>query len=156
MADFDNFIIERVYSPLTGFIGRQFGVDQWRLSIECLNGSKVFYLAGVAFTIAAKGMKDGIFVDLLAALLWLTVMQFVRQVAYRQAGSSMGRQSARLGESIFRYILVGLLPLSIYYIQSMANLCHTVSLICLISHLYFKACDMPPPRRTGRLAYQSG
>jgi hypothetical protein len=149
MSPFDTAMIEKVYAPICGWARARFGVDQWRLSIECLNGTVAFYLAGVALTIAAKGMTDGIFVDLLGAVVWLAFMDGVRKVAYRQAASSLGRQSARMGESIFRHILVGLLPLSLYYVRGLDNFCHTVSLIFFISHLYFKASDSPPPRRRG-------
>jgi hypothetical protein len=153
MTPFDTAIIEKVYTPLTGWVNQHFGVDQWRLAIECLNGTVAFYLAGVALTIASKGMNDGIFIDLLAAALWLLVMDLIRRAAYRQASSSLGRQTARMRESIFRHILVGLLPLSVYYCEGLDNLCHTISLCFFISHLYFKSCDTPPPQRRTQLAY---
>lgn len=158
MSRFDTLLIDKVYSPVVGWVHERSGLDQWKLSIECLNGTIAFYLAGVAFTIASKGMSDAIFADLLSAMLWLGFMEFVRRVALRQAGSSLGRQSARMQESIFRHILIGLLPLSIYYVRGLDNFCHTVSLLLLISHLYFKACDMPPPRRrtSPRLAWARG
>ncbi len=158
MSVVDRFLIEKVYSPVVGWVQHRSGVDQWRLSLECLNGTIAFYLAGIALTIAGKGMADGIFVDLLAAILWLAVMQFVRLVALRQAGSSLGRQTARMQESLFRNLLVAILPLSLYYLRGLDNFCHTVSLVLFISHLYFKACDAPPPRRHGKrqLAYQRG
>lgn len=154
----DTSLIERVYAPVVGWVQDRLGLDQWRLSIECLNGTVAFYLAGVALTISSKGVDGGIFVDLLTALLWLAFMELARRVAMRQAGSSLGRQSARMQESIFRQILVALLPLSIFYMQGLDNLCHTVSLMMLISHLYFKACDAPPPRRQGKrqIAYARG
>jgi hypothetical protein len=153
MTPFDTVLIEKVYTPLTGWVNARFGVDQWRLAIECLNGTVAFYLAGVALTIASKGMSDGIFADLLAACVWLLVMDWIRKAAHRQAASSLGRQTARMRESIFRHILVGILPLSVYYIQGLDNLCHTISLVFFISHLYFKSCDTPPPQRRMQFAY---
>ena len=152
----DDFIIERVYGPVAGVFEHRLGLDQWRLSLECLNGFLVFHLAGLALKLAGKGMEDAIFIDLLSATLWLGVIQFARGVAHRQARSSLGRQSARLGEWLFRHILIGLLPLSIWSIHGLGSLCQTVALVCLISHLYFKACDTPPPRRTRALAWQHG
>ena len=152
----DELIIQRIYSPLSGAIGHRLGLDQWRLSIECLNGFAVFYLGGLALKIAGKGINDAIFVDLLSAMLWLGIIRFARGLAHRQAASSMGHQSARLGEALFRQILVGLLPLSIYAIHGLGSFCQTLALVCLISHLYFKASDMPPPRRTRQLAWQRG
>ncbi len=153
MTPIDTAIIEKVYSPITGWVNQRFGVDQWRLAIECLNGTVAFYLAGVALTIAGKGMADGIFTDLIAAFVWLAVMDWIRRAAYRQASSSLGRQTARMRESIFRHILVGILPLSLYYADGLDDLCHTVSLVFFISHLYFKSCDSPPPRRRTQLAF---
>lgn len=147
MSPVDTSIIEKVYSPVAGWVSHRFGLDQWRLSIECLNGTIAFYLAGVALTIAGKGVSDAIFADLLAAFIWLAFMGGVRRAAYRQANSSLGRQTARMGESVFRHILLGLLPLSLWYVERLDNLCHTASLVLFLSHLYFKACDMPPPRR---------
>ena len=156
MTPFDSALIEKVYSPITGWVNQHFGVDQWKLAIECLNGTVAFYLAGVALTIAGKGLGDGIFYDLLGAFVWLAVMDWVRRAAYRQAASSLGRQTARMREWLFRHILVGLLPLSLYYAEGLDDLCHTVSLVFFISHLYFKSCDMPPPRRRQQLAFQRG
>lgn len=153
MTPFDTAIIEKVYTPVTGWVNARFGVDQWRLAIECLNGTVAFYLAGVALTIASKGMGDAIFADLIAAFVWLMVMEFIRKAAYRQASSSLGRQTARMQESIFRHILVGIVPLSLYYCEGVDDLCHTISLLFFISHLYFKSCDMPPPQRKVQLAY---
>lgn len=153
MTPFDTIIIDKVYTPITGWVNERFGVDQWRLAIECLNGTVAFYLAGVAFTIASKGMTDAIFADLIAAFAWLMVMDWIRRAAYRQAASSLGRQTARMRESIFRHILVGLLPLSLYYCEGLDDLCHTISLCFFISHLYFKSCDTPPPQRRTQLAY---
>ena len=153
MTPFDTAIIEKIYTPLTGWVNSRFGVDQWRLAIECLNGTVAFYLAGVALTVASKGMNDGIFADLLAAAAWLMVMDWVRKAAHHQASSSLGRQTARMRESIFRHILVGILPLSFYYLEGIDDLCHTISLVFFISHLYFKSCDTPPPQRRTQLAY---
>jgi hypothetical protein len=156
MTKVDEALIEKVYSPLTGWINTRFGVDQWRLSIECLNGTVALYLAGVAMTVARKGMNDGIFADLLGAVVWLAFMELVRRTAYRQAASSLGRQTARMSEALFRIILVGILPLSLYYVRGIDNFCHTLSLVFFISHLYFKACDTPPPQRRMQFAYSRG
>jgi hypothetical protein len=149
----DHILIDRIYSPLAGWIHHHFGISQWRLSIECLNGNIVFYLAGIAFTIAAKGPEDGIFIDLLKGVGWLLIMDFARRVAHRQAGSSLGMQSARLGEWLLRLILVGMLPVSLLYVKGGASFCFTLSLLFLISHLYFKASDTPPPKSLRKLAY---
>jgi hypothetical protein len=158
MSAVDRFLIEKVFTPVVGWVQHRAGVDQWRLSLECLNGTIAFYLAGIALTIARKGMADGIFVDLLAATLWLAVMQFVRSVALRQAGSSIGRQTARFQESVFRHLLIGILPLSLYYVRGLDNFCHSVSLMLFIAHLYFKTCDTPPPKHQGKrqLAFVRG
>jgi len=153
MTPLDEIIREKIYTPAMGWIAHQFGVDQWRLSIECLNGTVAFYLAGLALTIAGKGVSDAIFVDLLGAMVWLSFMTMVRRAAYRQAGSSLGQQTARMSEWLFRHIVVGILPLSIYYVRGLDNLCHTISLVFFISHLYFKTCDIPPPRRRRQLAF---
>jgi hypothetical protein len=153
MTPFDTAIIEKVFTPLTGWVNERFGLDQWRLALECLHGTIAFYLTGLALTIAGKGMADGIFVDLLSAAVWLMVMDWIRRTLLRQASSSLGRQTARMRESIFRHLLVGLLPLSLYYADGLNDLCHSMSLALFIAHLYFKSCDTPPPQRRGRLAY---
>jgi hypothetical protein len=153
MTPFDTAIIEKVFTPVTGWLNARFGLDQWRLALECLNGTIAFYLTGVALTIAGKGMADGIFIDLLSAMVWLMVMDWIRRTALRQASSSLGRQTARMRESIFRHVLVGILPLSLYYADGLDDLCHTVSLAFFIAHLYFKSCDTPPPQRRTKLAY---
>jgi hypothetical protein len=149
----DQIIIERISSPVTGWLEHRFGISQWRLSIECLNGNIAFYLAGVAFTVARKGVGDGIFVDLLAALAWLLIMDFVRRVAQRQAGSSLGVQTARMGEWLFRIVLLSMLPLSLCYVRGWSSFCYTVALALLVAHLYFKASDAPPPQQRRKLAY---
>ena len=151
MTALDDILIWRFFSPLAGWLHERFGVSQWRLSLECLNGSIAFYLAGVAFSIAGKGMNDGIFVDLLKGLAWLAIMEFARRITYRQAASSLGMQTARIREWSLRLILAAMLPLSLFYIREWANLCYAFALLFLIAHLYFKASDMPPPRPKGRL-----
>jgi hypothetical protein len=149
----DDIIIGRIFSPLTGWMQHRFGTDQWRLSLFCLDGSIAFYIAGIALTIARKGMMDGIFSDLLAAMGWLAIMTFARTVAIRQSGSSMGVQSARLGEWFFRSLLTVSFPLSLSYVHGWSSFFFSGSLFFLIAHLYFKACDAPPPERTLKLAF---
>src|SRR6476661_7858853 len=139
MTTFDDLLIHKLFSPLCGWAQHRLGISQWQLSIGCLNGSIFFYIAAIALAIAGKGMRDGIFVDLLAALAWLLIMDFVRRVAHRQAASPIGVQSARLGEWLFRLVLVAVLPLSIWKIESVTNLGYTLSLLFLVLHLYFKA-----------------
>jgi hypothetical protein len=153
MGTLDDLLIERIYSPLTGWLQHRIGVGQWRASIESLNGSTVFYVAGVAFELAAKGPYDGIFVTLLRALVWLLILDFIRRVAYRQAASSVGIRTARVREWLFRTILVAVLPLSLLYAQAWDNACYSASLLLLVCHLYFKASDAPPPEPKARLAF---
>ncbi|HYJ29302.1 MAG TPA: hypothetical protein VEW25_03065 [Allosphingosinicella sp.] len=153
MSGIDDILIERIFSPAAGWLEHRLGLGQWRVAIECLNGHVACYLAGVAFAIAGKGTGDGIFVDLLAALLWLGIMEAVRRAAMRQAGSSMGAQTARLGEWRFRCIFLVMLPVSLCYVEGWASGFYTASLALLTAHLYFKACDAPPPGRKRRLAF---
>ena len=149
----DQLLIERVYSPIAGRMRHLFGLCQWRLAFECLNGSTAAYLAAVALEIASKGIRDGIFATMLRAMIWLLIMDRVRWVARRQAGSSVGVSSARQREWLFRIILVGVLPLSICYITGWARFLYTVALALLICHLYFKAADTPPPEPRRKLAF---
>ena len=148
-------LIDRVFSPLAGRARDVLGVSQWRLALECLNGHVAFYLAGVAFAIAAKSERDAIFADLLAALVWLGIMGLVRRAAHRQAGSSLGVQTARLGERHFRAIFLLMLPVSLCYVEGAASACYAASLALLLGHLYFKACDVPPPEPKRKLALGS-
>ncbi len=152
MSNLDDIIIERIFSPIAGWMQHRFGLSQWRLALVCLDGCIAFYLGGIALTIASKGVADGIFIDLLAAMGWLGIMTFARSIAYRQANSSMGVQSARLGEWIFRTVLAASLPLSLIHVTGLSSFCFTTSLLFLIAHLYFKACDTPPPQPTRKLA----
>lgn len=156
MGSFDEILIERVYSPIAGWLKHHLGICQWRASLTCLDGSIAFYLGGVALTIGGKGMEDGIFVDLLGALGWLAVMSFVRGVAHRQAASSIGTQSARMGEWLFRTVLTAMLPLSLIAIRELDNFCFTASLVFLVSHLYLKAADTPPPQQGRKVAFARG
>ena len=146
-------LIERVFSPAAGLLEHRLGLDRWRVALECLNGHVAFYLAGVAFVVGAKGPRDAIFADLLAALAWLAIIEWVRRAAQRQAASSIGVQTARLGERHFRTIFLIMLPVSLLYVQGWASGCYTASLALLLAHLYFKASDAPPPKR--RLAFGS-
>lgn len=152
VTNLDDIMIERIFSPIAGLMQHRFGVSQWRLALVCLDGCIAFYLGGIALTIAGKGMADGIFTDLLAAMGWLGIMTFARSIAYRQASSSIGVQSARLGEWMFRTVLAASLPLSLLYMSGLSSFCFTVSLLFLIAHLYFKACDTPPPQPTRKVA----
>jgi hypothetical protein len=149
----DDIAIEKLFSPAAGWAEHRLGLSQWRLAMESLNGHLVFYLAGVALTIAGKGMEDGIFTNLLIALAWLSLMEIVRKVARRQAGSSIGVQTARMREWHFRLILLVMLPFSLMQVRGIGNACYSISLFLLVCHLYFKACDTPPPERRTRLAY---
>ena len=153
MTRIDDLAIAKFFSPAAGWAEHRLGVGQWRVALECLNGHVAFYLAGLAFSLAGKGMTDGIFANLLVALAWLLLMEAVRRVAYRQAGSSLGVQTARLREWHFRLILLVSLPISVSRIETVATACYSVSLFLLLCHLYFKACDAPPPQGRRRLAY---
>lgn len=152
MAMLDEILIHRLFSPLAGWFHHRFGLSQWRVSIECLNGNVAFYLAGIALSIAGKGLNDGIFIDLLKGVGWLLIFDFARRVAVRQAASSLGVQSARLGEWLIRLILIAMFPLSLFYMRGMASFCFTASLLFLVLHLYFKVSDTPPPESKRKLA----
>jgi hypothetical protein len=149
----DEILIARFFSPVAGWFESHFGISKWRLSIECLNGNIAFYLAGIALTIAAKGMNDGIFIDLLKGLMWLLIMDFARRVTYRQAASSLGVQTARMREWSLRVILTAMLPLSLLHAKGLAGVCFSFSLLFLVLHLYFKASDAPPPQVRRKLAF---
>ena len=155
MHRIDDILIERLFSPAAGWLEHRLGLGQWRAAIGCLNGHLALYLAGVAFSIAGKGPNDGIFMNMLAAFFWLTIMEAARRAALHQAASSLGRQTARLGERHFRFIFLFMLPISLCYVKSWASGCYTASLLLLVAHLYFKACDVPPPERSRRLALGS-
>ena len=156
MTQIDDLAIAKVFSPVAGWAEHRLGIGQWRLALEALNGHVAFYLGGVALSIAGKGLNDGIFANLLVALAWLLLMELVRQVARRQAGSSLGVQTARMREWHFRLILLVCLPVSLARIEGLANICYSLSLFLLVCHLYFKACDSPPPQGRRRLVYSRG
>jgi hypothetical protein len=151
----DDLALSKIFSPMAGWAEHRLGLGQWRLALECLNGHVAFYLAGLALSIAGKGMADGIFASLLVALAWLLLMEGVRRVAQRQAGSSLGVQTARMREWHFRLILLVSLPVSVASVRGLDNACYSVSLLLLVCHLYFKACDTPPPH-SRRLAFARG
>ncbi len=155
MVNLDDLLLSRVFSPVSGWLKHQLGVCQWRLSVASLDVSIAAYLLGVGLSIAPKGMRDAIFVDLLSALVWLLIMSFLRDRAQRQAASTLGVQSARLGEWVFRTILTVMLPLSALSASSWPGLCYTASLLFLLCHLYLKAADTPPPthRRLASLTH---
>jgi hypothetical protein len=155
MTSVDNLLIEKIFSPAAGWLQHRLGLGQWRVALECLNAHVAFYLAGTALAIAGKGMRDAIFADLLAALAWLAIMAFVRAVAHRQAVSSQGVQTARLGEWHFRAIFLVMLPISLFYVRDLASFFYTGSLALLVAHLYFKACDAPPPEPKLKRAFVS-
>ena len=155
MIRVDNLLIEKIFSPAAGWLEHRLGLGQWRVALECLNGHVAFYVAATALAIAGKGLGDAIFADLLAALAWLGIMAVVRRAAHRQAGSSQGVQTARLGEWHFRAIFLVMLPVSLCYVRDLASLLYTASLALLIAHLYFKACDSPPPEPKAKRAFVS-
>lgn len=154
MTRIDDLALAKFFSPLAGWAEHRLGVTQWRVALECLNGHVAFYLAGLALSIGGKGMTDGIFANLLVALAWLLLMEAVRRVARQQAGSSLGVQTARMREWLFRVILLVSLPVSVASIDELAGAFYSASLFLLLCHLGFKACDAPPPASRRRLAYQ--
>jgi hypothetical protein len=151
----DDIAISRLFSPVAGWAEHSLGISQWRVALECLNGHVAFYLAGLAFSIGGMGLNDGIFANLLVGLAWLMLMEALRRVACRQAGSSLGVQTARMREWHFRLILLIALPISVSRIDALATACYSLSLFLLVCHLYFKACDAPPPADR-RLAWSRG
>jgi hypothetical protein len=155
MNPLDDIALTKIFSPVAGWAEHRLGIGQWRIALECLNGHVAFYLAGLAFSLTGKGLNDGIFANLLVGLAWLLLMEAVRRVAHRQAGSSLGVQTARMREWHFRLILLIAVPFSVSRIDELANACYSVSLLLLLCHLYFKACDAPPPQDR-RLAWNRG
>ncbi len=156
MTRIDDLALTKAFSPLAGWAEHRLGLSQWRISLECLNGHLAFYLGGLALSIGGRGMNDGIFADVLVALAWLLLMEGARRVACRQAGSSIGVQTARMREWLFRVVLLLSLPLSLARIDELSNAFYSVSLFLLVCHLYFKACDSPPPQGRPRLAFGRG
>ena len=156
VTQLDDLAISKLFSPLAGWAEHRLGLGQWRISLECLNGHLAFYLGGLALSIGGKGADDGIFADVLVALAWLLLMEGARRIACRQAGSSLGVQTARMREWLFRLILLVSLPVSVARIDELANAFYSVSLFLLVCHLYFKACDSPPPQGRRRLAHARG
>jgi hypothetical protein len=65
-------------------------------------------------------------------------------------------QTARMREWHFRLILLISLPVSVSRITELSSACYSVSLLLLLCHLYFKACDAPPPQSRRSFAYQRG
>jgi len=155
MTRLDDMLIERGFSPLAGWIEHRMGLGRWTAAMECLNGHIALYLAAIALTIARKGAGEAIFTDLLSALAWLGIMEAVRRTARRQAGSSLGVQTARLGEWHFRTIFLLMLPLSLASANDAAGACYAGSLALLVVHLYLKASDTPPPRERRFAAFGS-
>lgn len=156
MTQLDDLALAKLFSPLAGWAEHRLGFSQWRVSLECLNGHLAFYLGGLALSMGGKGMNDGLFADMLIALAWLLLMEGARRVACRQAGSSIGVQSARMREWLFRVVLLISLPISLARIDELSNAFYSVSLFLLVCHLYFKACDAPPPQGRRKLAYSRG
>jgi hypothetical protein len=156
VTSIDDLALTKAFSPLAGWAEHRLGFGQWRIALECLNGHLAFYLGGLAFSIGGKGLNDGIFADVLVALAWLLLIEAARRVACRQAGSSLGVQTARMREWLFRVVLLISLPVSVARIDALSNAFYSVSLFLLICHLYFKACDSPPPKRPRRLVHARG
>jgi hypothetical protein len=156
VTQIDDLALTKLFSPLAGWAEHRLGFGQWRVSLECLNGHVAFYLGGLALSLGGMGRDDGIFASLLVALAWLLLMEAVRRVACRQAGSSIGVQTARMREWLFRVVLLVSLPISIARIDELASAFYSVSLFLLVCHLYFKACDSPPPRRRRQLVHARG
>jgi hypothetical protein len=152
----DDLALAKAFSPLAGWAEHRLGFGQWRIALECLNGHLAFYLGGLALSIGGKGMNDGLFADLLVALAWLLLMEAARRIACRQAGSSIGVQTARMREWLFRVVLLVSLPVSLARIDELSNALYSVSLFLLVCHLYFKACDSPPPQGRRSLAHAHG
>jgi hypothetical protein len=153
MQRIDDLLIEHLFSPLAGFLEQGLGIGRWRAAIECLNGHLACYVAAVALTIAHKGEGDAIFAELLGALAWLAIMEGVRRAALRQAGSSLGVQTARMREKPFRALFLLMLPLSLVYADGLASAFYSASLALLVAHLYLKASEPPPPRRRASPAF---
>jgi hypothetical protein len=153
MNRIDDLLIDRVSSPLAGWMQHRLGLARWRASIECLNGSVALYVAAVGLEIAGKGPFDGIFAILLRALVWLLVLDAVRKLAYRQAASSVGTRTARVREWLFRILLTAMLPISLLHADRLDNMLYSASLLMLVGHLYLKASDVPPPQSKGRFAF---
>jgi hypothetical protein len=156
VTQIDDLALGKIFAPLAGWAEHRLGISQWRVALECLNGHLAFYMGGLALSIGGKGMSDGIFTHMLVALAWLLLMEGARRVACRQAGSSLGVQTARTREWLFRVILLVSLPISIARADELANAFYSVSLFLLVCHLYFKACDAPPPQGRRRLAFSRG
>jgi hypothetical protein len=153
MNRIDDLLIEKVTSPLAGWLQHRLDLAPWRVSFECLNGSVLFYVGAVALQIAGTGPYDGVFAIMLRALVWLLVLEAVRKHAYRQAASSVGTRTARVREWMFRIVFAAMLPISLCYADGLDNLLYSASLLLLVGHLYFKASDAPPPQPKGRLAF---
>ena len=153
MNRLDDLLIERITSPLAGWLQHRLDLAPWRASFECLNGSVVFYLGAVALQLAGTGPYDGAFVIMLRALAWLLVLEAVRRHAYRQAASSVGTRTARVREWLFRIVLTARVPISLSYADGLDNLLYSASLLLLVGHLYLKASDAPPPEPKGRFAF---
>jgi hypothetical protein len=158
MQRIDQFVLEKLIAPVAGWLSHKLGLGQWRMSLECLNGHLAFYLAGTALTIGHEVRSGPVYPVMLAALAWLLLMQAVRHMALRQAGSSIGVQTARMAEWHIRTILVLALPFTASGVSDLGSACYAIALGLLAAHFYFKACDTPPPeqRRERRLAYNRG
>jgi hypothetical protein len=158
MQRIDQFVLEKVCAPAAGWLHHRLGVEQWRVSLECLNGHLAFYLAGTALRIGTEVKAGPVYPVMIAALVWLLLMQAVRNMALRQANSSIGVQTARMAEWHIRTILVIAVPFLGFQVHDLADFCYTAALGLLALHFCFKACDTPPPqeRRERKLAYHRG
>lgn len=156
MHALDKLLIEKLYSPFAGWLKHRIGLCQWRAALLALNTSIALYVAGVGLEIANKGPADPIWLTMIRALVWLLVLDFARRVANRQAASSVGVRTAREREWFFRAILLVALPFTASVLTTLCNALYAGSLVFLITHLYLKASDTPPPAVRGRFAYNRG
>lgn len=156
MNRIDDLLISRIFSPLSGWSEHELGMPKLRLALGCIDASIGSYFLGMALSLAHKRVEEGTLSYMMAAFGWLCIMTFARRMTLREAGSSLGVQTARMRESMLRLVLLVLLPFSLIAIRGPSNLCFTLSLIFTIAHLYFKAADTPPPVRRNKLAFHRG
>ena len=143
MTTVDHWLIERAFEPASWRLSRWFGLDAFTLArfLLVVNVAGVIAMATITWRFSHVGL----------ALLWLIVAP-LRMLAIASTERAVGECGSANPEKhspllmFFRLVLMGALvtDLSLATITLSVNPLTTANMAYSV-HLYFAACDAPPP-----------
>lgn len=146
----DNWILYRLFAPLTGWFHQRSGQDQFQAAREFLkNGSLLCVVALLMFAVTQPSFWSiGSAILLIPFIHIILVPQEIQNIAQFERA-----QNTPMSDMMwpFRLFWVALFILGFGPLGDLISGISDLGFFCLVASQYFRACTLPPPKKEKKL-----